>query len=134
MGLLDYVRCDAPLPDGQPTPPDLFQTKDFDAPYMEHYTITAEGRLIAHWVRYEEVPLAERPYPNDTGFLKWVGSVRVVHIVGEDLYWHGYLNFYGGADGEWREFNAKFTDGQLVSIEQVFDNTPGQPGTQGRGK
>ena len=119
MGMFDYIRCDYPLPDGKPTPPDLFQTKDFLVPYMEHYTITAEGRLIAHRVRYEEVPLKERPYPNESGTLKWAGSLRAVPIGDEDLNWHGYLNFYGGDREERREFNAKFTDGQLVEIVQV---------------
>lgn len=120
MGLFDYVRCDYPLPDGKPTPRELFQTKDFPEPYMERYTITGEGRLIAHRVRYEEVPLSERPYPNETGFLKWAGSIKAVPIGDEDLKFHGFLYFYGFEDGgDFREFNAKFTDGKLVEITQV---------------
>lgn len=119
MGMYDYVRCDAPLPDGKPTPPDLFQTKDFPAPQLEHYTITAAGRLIAHRVRYEEVPKAERPYPDADGLRGLVGSIKAVPVKDEDLNWHGWLNFYGGSQRRWREFNAKFTEGQLVEIVQV---------------
>jgi hypothetical protein len=85
--MFDYVRCDAPLPDGRTTPPDEFQTKDFDHPYLDHYVITQAGRLV----------LGEK-----------------------DLNYNGTLNFYGGRSYEgWREFNARFVDGQLVEIEQV---------------
>lgn len=100
MGLFDYVRCDAPLPDGKPTPPDLFQTKDFDFPYMERYVITEAGRLVKLKVTY--------------GGPEWMSTPE-----DKDLNWHGYLNFYGGEVNEWREFNAKFTDGQLVEIVQA---------------
>ena len=100
MGLFDYVRCDIPLPDGKPTPRDLFQTKDFECPYMEHYVITAARRLVKLKALYSGP--AWMSTPEDT-----------------DLNWHGWLNFYGGLPGEWREFNAKFTDGQLVEIQQV---------------
>lgn len=99
MGLYDYVRCDAPLPDGKPTPPGLFQTKDFPITCMERYTITADGRLIWHRESFH--------------------STRVGPVVDEDLNWHGDLNFYARDGGEWREFTAKFTDGQLVEIVRV---------------
>lgn len=122
--MFDYVRCEDPLPDGKPTPKSLFQTKDFPEPYMDHYTITASGRLIAHRTHEEAVPLEERPYPNETGFLKWVGSIRRVPLGDEDLNWHGYLNFYGSdAPDEWRDFRAKFTDGQLVEIVEIGEAT-----------
>lgn len=130
MGMFDYVRCDAPLPDGKPTPRDFFQTKDFGLPQMDIYTITAEGRLIEHVTRSEEVPKEERPYwgkPewfNDDGtesFFAFLGCIRKVPVEDRDMNYHGYLNFYGGDRDEWREFNAKFTDGQLVEIVQVPD-------------
>jgi hypothetical protein len=31
------------------------------------------------------------------------------------------LNFYGSEGTRWHEYNAKFTDGQLVSIEAATD-------------
>lgn len=55
------------------------------------------------WTRQKD----DAPEPTDTNF-------------------HGILNFYGG-DGGWREFNAKFTDGQLVSIEQVKETEVSAP-------
>ena len=97
MGMFDDVTCHYLLPDGKPPQP--FQTKTFDEPYLEHYTITAEGRLLRDkpwWTREKDSPFD----PTDTNF-------------------HGVLNFYGGDADEWREFDAKFTDGQLMSITEV---------------
>lgn len=127
MGMFDYVRCEVPLPDGEPTPPDLFQTKDFDFPYMNHYTITAARRLVAHRVRYEEVPLSERPNPDADGLLKWRGSVRAVPIGDEDLNWHGFLHFghFDPITKQSRQFRAKFTDGNLVEIAQLSEDGDG---------
>lgn len=106
MGMFDYIHCKKPLPDGWV--PDELQTKDFDEPYLERYTIDDDGRLYKEAVRY------------DTG----QGNERT------DTNWHGYLRFYGsegdvntmhepGSDYRWHEYLAKFTDGNLVEIEQV---------------
>jgi len=97
MGMFDDVICEAPLPDGKPGK--NFQTKDFECPYLEKYTITADGRLLRDdpwWERPKDQPAK----PADMNF-------------------HGVLNFYGynTETEEWREFNAKFTDGKLVEIE-----------------
>ena len=105
MGMFDYIKCDAPLPDGSVTPPDHFQTKDFDDPYMDLYEITASGRLVHHeyeleWIKDEAAPLGIWQKRHDRGL--------------RDLNHHGMLNFYGGMP--FREYNAKFTDGQLVEI------------------
>ena len=136
MGMFDYVKCDWPLPDGKPTPGDMFQTKDFDEPYMERYTITKEGRLVHHAVRTEMVPEHERPNYGKQGYRDangkvtlWGlrGSMRAVPIGDVDLNYHGFLNFYGGEGDEWREFNAKFTDGQLVEIKQVLADDEAAP-------
>lgn len=100
MGMYDYVHVEVPLPDG--TPMDgrgaYFQTKDFPAPNLEHYTITKTGRLhktISYGPGRESLP--------------------------QDMNFHGILTFYTMLNGpneptDWREFNAKFTDGQLVEI------------------
>lgn len=101
MGLFDYVKCEVPLPDrfdGE------LQTKEFDCPYMETYIITKEGRLFHNKPRYDIDP------PDALCGLR-------------DMNFHGVLNFYGYDDDtgsptyKWHEYNAKFTDGQLVSIE-----------------
>lgn len=116
MGMFDYVRCEVPLPDGWSA--DELQTKDFDMPYLETYTIRADGRLIHRRPRYDIDP-PDAPHGEiDTNF-------------------HGVLNFYGlettgyepPQPGDhfrrpitiWHEYNAKFTDGKLVGIEHVPD-------------
>lgn len=111
MGLFDYVNCEAPLPDGKPTPPELFQTKDFDNPYLEKYTITKDGRLVHHAVDYEWIKDEAAPL----GY--WQRATPAGDV---DTNWHGFLNFYdyNTSTKEWREFDAKFTDGKLVEIVQ----------------
>jgi hypothetical protein len=97
MGLFDYVNSEVPLPDGYEGE---LQTKDFDFPFMETYTISKHGRLIHHKPRYNCDPPGDVDRDIDMGF-------------------HGYLHF-GRWDDEARvshEYRAKFTDGQLVSIE-----------------
>lgn len=37
----------------------------------------------------------------------------------EDSNYHGMFNFYNSFKGEWFEYNAKFTDGDLVIINRV---------------
>lgn len=98
MGLFDYVHCEHPLPDGWK--PNELQTKDFDCPYMERYTIRADGRLVHQKPLYDIDPPDTQHGEIDTNF-------------------HGILNFYGLQDGIWHEYNAKFTDGQLVGIDLV---------------
>ena len=123
MGMFDYVRCEAPLPDGKPDTE--FQTKDFPEPYMETYTITSAGRLVHRAMRYEFVPEEERPYWGKPEWLREDGTPSLFQMAGMmrgiptgdvDMNWHGWLNFYGDD----REFNAKFTDGQLVAINLVL--------------
>ena len=93
MGMFDYVDCELPLPDGWKG---KLQTRDFDCPYLETYTIRADGRLIHR-------------------------ETRKTFGVDVDTNFHGILNFYGLENDEWHEYNAKFTDGQLVSISIVSD-------------
>lgn len=146
MGMFDYVRCEAALPDGWDGH-DL-QTKDFDCEMVTH-VITKDGRLMLE--RIDEthvVPQEERPYPKEDGLLGMCGMLRTVRSL-HDSKFHGVVNFYGSeyrtpddqpaqpkgvaAQGGnysdyttgaplkhvWHEYNAKFTDGQLVAIEVV---------------
>lgn len=101
MGLFDDVTLDpeVKLPDPQP-PNRVFQTKDLEC-YMHKYRITSDGRLMQ--LRFHDEDGTWRDHDEE---------------------FHGILNFYtsGGdrKDGtwEWFEYNAKFTDGKLVSIER----------------
>jgi len=113
MGMFDYIKCEAPLPDGFEG---MLQTKDFGCEMTTHI-ITKEGRLMLDNGYHESVPKAERPNPDDEGILGLRGSVRRVHKY-EDASFHGIVNFYGtDTDENWHEYNAKFTDGQLVQID-----------------
>ncbi len=115
MGMFDYIKCEYPLPDGWNGE---LQTKDFDCEMVTHI-ITADGRLMLEGIIESK--------------------------------FHGIVNFYGseyhslndqparpkgvshGPDGVkdyttgeplkhiWHEYNAKFTDGKLVSISVEDD-------------
>jgi hypothetical protein len=98
MGMFDEIRCEVPLPDGGRTADVQFQTKTFPCPCMQRYVITQFGRLV--------------------------------DSVGNDLEPEGYITFYSsavesesGAPGEpaWREYRARFSAGQLLSIVCVRD-------------
>lgn len=129
MGMFDNIDCEVPLPDGFIGE---LQTKDFGCEMITH-KISKDGRLMLDRGHNEEVPLLERrQWKAEWGtseaaqkehFLEALcGSVRRVPKY-VDANFHGYVNFYGShRDGEkwiFHEYNAKFTDGQLVSIEQV---------------
>ena len=114
MGCFDHVRLDTSikLPDTEDTLGG-FQTKAFDCCF-DTYVITAEGRLLREgggWLKEEDYEAT----PIDTEF-------------------HGILNFYTHIDErkyniekreyspgrhEWFEFDAKFTDGNLVEIKRL---------------
>jgi hypothetical protein len=144
MGMFDYIRCELPLPDGWQT--DELQSKDFDCEMVTH-VISKDGRLMLDRGHNEEVPLMERgawkPEWGDSesaveehALEALMGCMRRVpkYI---DANYHGVVNFYASetvgyeppqpgdrfkrAITVWHEYNAKFTDGQLVSIELVPD-------------
>ena len=116
MGMFDYVTCQYPLPGLADSSAMEFQTKDFDC-QMETYKISATGRLLK-----ETYHIEDRSDPNAlAGSLKSIlGCATRVKDGEVDLNFHGVLNFYDGWKDEWVEFNAKFTDGVVVSIERVF--------------
>lgn len=123
MGMFDYVQCDYPLPDGfKPKGSSRdFQTKAFDRPFMEPYTITAEGRLLKEDGEYETTPEKERPYygkPGFEGLMKFCGSIRKVNKRIVDTEYHGDFNFYDWDDELklMRDYTARFTNGQLEWI------------------
>lgn len=121
MGMFDYVKCEAPLPDGWRPKDGLFQTKDFDCDMVVH-VITADGRLMLERIDETQiVPKHERPYPNEPddtlmGMCGMLRSIKSKH----DANFHGVMRFYGGGlENDWHEYRAKFTDGQLVEIVAV---------------
>jgi hypothetical protein len=90
MGMFDYVRCTAPLPDAE-KPGKLYQTKDFDFPNLDNYLIAETGRLIK-----------DNDEPED---MNWHGYLN--------------FHRWDDALKELIEYRAKFTDGQLIEITRV---------------
>lgn len=142
MGMFDYVKCEPLLPDGWNANDSYveLQTKDFDCA-MTTVKITADGQLMIQDFEYEVVPKDERPYPNEDGALGLAGSLRRVNERWRVLDFHGVMEFYGSErlgtrhwvvsaaraeggfwqpDERWHEYQAKFTDGRLVGITQVY--------------
>lgn len=133
MGMFDYIQCEYPLPDNPPqwvidaALKGEFQTKDTPEPSLETYTITADGRLIHHSMRYESVPENERPYWNtpewDKPFGQIAGSIRSVPDGDIELNdFHADLHF-GAYDGSQEprsyEYVARFTNGRLQHIKFI---------------
>lgn len=118
MGMFDYVVLECPLPDEIAARVHEWQTKNFDWPFMTQYRITAKGRLMREEFHFEDNPDVK---PIAAG----IPAVRRVQDGWTDMAFHGLLNFYGNADGKWDdehwvEYNAKFTDGQLVGFERIL--------------
>jgi hypothetical protein len=115
MGLFDWVKCEYTLPDGFQPPGeyDDFQTKTFDDPYMEHYAITREGRLLHRFVCYDITPAEERHRAD-----QW-----------EDTGFHGDLEFgtYNTETKEEHQYIARFTGGRLswIHLHGASDSWPG---------
>jgi hypothetical protein len=142
--MFDYIRCELPLPDGWSGE---LQTKDFDCEMVEHI-ISKEGRLMLDRGHNEEVPLMERrSWKAEWGDSEAAQEEHLIEALAgcmrrvqkyEDANFHGLVNFCGletvGYDppepGDvfkrpitvFHEYNAKFTDGQLVSIDIVHDD------------
>lgn len=138
MGMYDEIICEHPLPKtGYKLPEghDGWQTKDLEN-LLDRYTITADGGLLLHRVRHEDVPEQERPYygtPEWDGPLGgWVGSLRCVPDGDDEVPYHGDVRFYdafrikGGEGRVWIEFRARFTEGRLsrIEVEEVLDLPP----------
>jgi hypothetical protein len=128
MGMFDRIFCECELPDGFNPKGIEFQTKNLERE-LNVYTITADGRLLLHYVEWESTPEDELPYPN----IPIIGCMREKEgsrkLVEVDF--HGLITFYGSNlcaigpkgfatvnDEEYwsREYTAKFTNGKLESI------------------
>lgn len=115
MGMFDTVIVECELPDSPPK--DLWwQTKDLSCG-MDKYKITADGRLMEELYRVED-----RSDPNAKGLMALRGCATRVNEGWKDLEFHGILRFYASTDDDqWFEYNAKFTDGKLVSFTRIPD-------------
>ena len=108
MGMFDTVVCQYPLPDTG-LQGHAFQTKSLDS-LLEHYTITVAGRLIYH----AEVREMQKDESAPLGFY-----MQVAELWDEDTEFHGELEFHDLIEGQWYEYLAYFTHGQLGKLERL---------------
>ena len=115
MGMFDNVEVEYPLPDEAARHVGEWQTKDLDC-WMDVYRLTAEGRLMEEVYHTEDRSDKSAP-PGSLASVRGIWSK--VHEDWKDMNYHGVLNFYGHTTHgrEWVEYNATFTNGQLVSSE-----------------
>ena len=90
--MYDTILCRRPLPDGLVA--EDFQSKSLHNP-MSVYEIGADGRLRDLGIGWDGELSGEGP--RDTGF-------------------HGVLRFYATVGKDFKEYEAKFTDGLLVGL------------------
>lgn len=126
MGMFDYVIPECSI-EGIENPSQYeWQTKSFDGPAMDRYRITADGRLLA-----EVYDVEDRSDPNAEGLMRFVGMCSRIHRGWRDTNYHGDLNFYTHigrdySEESWREFDARFTNGQLEWIRPATGGTDGR--------
>lgn len=131
MSTFDTITCEYSLPEAtEEMQNSNFQTRGFGNS-MGNYTITEEGRLVFHKVRYETVPEEERPlygkpeWDNPLGQL--CGMLRAIPVADEDTEHHGVVRMYAMASNkEWFEYEIKFDDGEVVDVKRIYKEFGGK--------
>lgn len=113
MGMFDEIRVEQVLPGNSEITDIWYQTKSFDN-VMTRYVISAKGELYEETWEYRWVD-------EETHFLK--GYLEKVEGTYKRNYltdYHGDVIFYTSKpmneDRIWRDYHARFTDGQLSRI------------------
>jgi len=102
MGMFDWVKCEASLPDGYSGL--SFQTKDFNCD-LATITITADGKLM------------------HDGTQAWAPPIEP-----HRLDFHGDFHFYDyGKDGN-HSYIARFTEGVLTRIRLSYEEEGDEQG------
>ena len=111
MGMFDTLKVEIKIPGFSEIPDVEFQTKSLDCA-LENYVITNNGEL------YREV-WEHKWIEDETHFLGGYDysipdSYRREYLTD----YHGDIIFYEGrsADGTWRDYTARFTEGKLTRI------------------
>jgi hypothetical protein len=121
----DNINCKYPLPESTEEIQKVeFQTKHLENT-MDRYTITEDGKLIFHKVRYETVPEEERPFYGkpewEHPFGQICGMLRAIPLGDEEVEYHGVIRIYTIATNkEWFEYEIKFTDGKVENIKRIY--------------
>lgn len=107
MGIYDRIRIEKAFPELGLTEGAIFQTKNLHAA-MGEFTITATGKLVEHYYRYESNP--DKPLP----------LLIKIPIRDQVIDYHGDLLLHGpDNEGRWNGFVARFTDGMLEWIRPM---------------
>jgi hypothetical protein len=104
-----------PLPGGLLAADREFMTRDTPVQFFEHYTITADGRLIHHgkeWVPEEERP--HRDHPNE--LMRAYRAFRRAPELDEEIAFNGDLSFTDQSAVSSPTYVACFVDGRCVRI------------------
>lgn len=121
MGMFDEIKVNLdllPLNDDERNilANDIFQTKSLHR-CMDEYEISKEGKLLLHSYRIESTPYEP---DNSKDWTVTFGKLKRIFERTSIVDYHGIINFYGvGKDDKIYEFNAKFTDGNLVTIVRL---------------
>src|SRR5262245_10811264 len=108
MGMFDTIRCEALLPDDCPVPDRSFQTKSLCC-VGDHFTITAQGRLILHGIRYERATAGPGR-----------GMLAPVPVADVDTEYYGDIKMLGvTADRRPVRYAVRFTHGTLEWIRPL---------------
>jgi hypothetical protein len=108
MGMFDDVYCEADLPPGHPESERSFQTKSLGN-CLDRFTITKEGRLILHSVRYES--------SGKRGF----GMMKSIPTGDVDTEFHGDIELVARVGDRLVEYAARFTHGTLEWIRPLSE-------------
>jgi hypothetical protein len=110
MGMFDDVYCEADLPPGHPESERSFQTKSLGNS-LDRFTITKEGRLILHSVRYESSE--ERSFG--------IPMMKSIPTGDVDTEFHGDIQLVASVEDRLVEYVARFTHGALEWIRPLSE-------------
>lgn len=111
MGMYDDVICEYDLPHEVNEPSDReFQTNSLYR-LLERYTITREGRLIQHFVRYE--------YKDTEGDALFPFRAIPIDQKDIDMEFHGDIRLNGENNDKARDYIVRFTHGTVEWIRPI---------------
>jgi hypothetical protein len=134
MGMFDVIIVESAVPDAGAAEVTKSQTEDFPDPQLENYEVTVDGRLLLERIHHEdrsdrECRTSDRQDDSDSRGLGRRSFPGHPEFLGRQVFRRDARSSSGprtfGEDlphperAEWFESNAKFTVGQLVSIERV---------------
>lgn len=112
--MFDTLTVEVELPDGRKPNVYGFQTKSLEN-ILANYKITPYGRLF---VRIYDLVYKGEYDPGWTKDGETIPRFEEENERWEDTNYHGIIIFYP-ANGEWVDYKATFTNGQLITIEVI---------------